>query len=154
MPAFVVIISLMISTGIRTRGLICAVGLSVIAPALVQSHPVNASPSVSASPQETVPKDFPRELPVPKGKVVSTSSQTAPDKKTWAVNTEVGDLDKAIKELKAAYKAKGFAIEKELNTKTTRIFVAKKGNDTATAIGTIGKPNMVSLAIFRATKKK
>ncbi len=94
----------------------------------------------SFSSSAKVPKDFPKDVPLPKGKISTSISSNSSGKKAWVVATEVKDLGKSVDDLKSALKAKGYTIESDTssdaNGTVSFIFVAKKGEDNVSVFGT------------------
>jgi hypothetical protein len=86
-----------------------------------------------------VPDGFPKDVPLPKGKIASSMSAKMEGKKTWLVTTEVSDLKAAVYELKSKLEANGYAIENDFssseNGTDTSISTAKKGTSTVTILG-------------------
>jgi hypothetical protein len=94
----------------------------------------------SFSSSAKVPKDFPKDVPLPKGKISTSISSNSDGKKAWVVATEVKDLGKSIDELKSSLKEKGYTIESDTSSDTNGtvafVFVAKKGEDNVSVFGT------------------
>jgi len=82
------------------------------------------------------PGDFPDEVPLPDGKIVSSVTGSTPDGKTWSLSIKVDDPLDAIDDYRKDLEAKGFEITNSFESSgatANKTFVASNGTWNVTA---------------------